>query len=448
MKNNLHKAFTLVELIVVITILATLATVAFISFQGYSTESRDTKRISDIATISKWLQVYLAANSVVPEPSETKTTITFSGSELVTQWYAGESVLNILRVKEAQDPIDQTFYTYATNPNNTKFQLVGFLENTQTASNFLENKLFADYSQRNIHSAWESVGIFLDDTNTPIQELWNTTVEIEGNNTVYKAVLNKQNIVTQSGIILKAKVLWAQQNLYGWRAFDPNCTIDDIQIWDQIWAGCNSTLGDWFEWWEKDTDNWTNFTGGVWRCYDYNINVENNPDCTPWNNLMSSDTSAINFFNKQLGWSKNDLWDSEFDTIWWKLYMWEDAMSACPAWWKLPNLQDWETSLQTLNNNVSCWLWWAWRICDWSWWQWHTSKDNTNNITNALKIPLSWFRDSTGNLFELRWSSSYIWFSYWEEQLPYRMRFTTTDSAINVNPNDQGYWFSVRCIKE
>ena len=43
--------------------------------------------------------------------------------------------------------------------------------------------------------------------------------------------------------------------LTGWRAFDPNCPIDDIQIWDQTWAGCNSTLGDWFEWGKQDNGN-------------------------------------------------------------------------------------------------------------------------------------------------------------------------------------------------
>ena len=448
MKNNLHKAFTLVELIVVITILAVLATVAFISFQGYSTESRDTKRLTDIATISKWLQVYLAANSNVPEPSETKITVSFSGSEIVTQWYAGESVLNILRVKEAQDPVDETFYTYATNPNNTKFQLVGFLENTQTVNNLMNNNLFADYSDRNIYSAWESVGIFLDETNTPIQELWNTAIELENNSTVYKTVLNKKNIITESGSTLKTQILWAQENLYGWRAFDPNCAIDDIKIWDQTWAGCNSTLGDWFEWGEKVTDTWWVFTGDVWRCYDYNVNVENNPDCVPWHKLMSSTGSALDYFNKQLNGSKNISWDSEFDTIWWKFYIWQNAWSACPAWWKLPNLQDWESTLEVLNNNVSCWIWWAWSICAWQWWEWHNSKNNTNNIANALKIPLSWFRDSTGTLFELRWSSAYVWFAFGENPDPYRMRFTTADTWINVNLNDQDYWFSVRCIKK
>ena len=135
--------------------------------------------MTDVATLSKWLQVYLAANSQVPEPSDTRTTVSFSGSELLTQWYAGKSVLDTLRVKEAKDPVDETFYTYSTNANNTKFQVLALLEKDKTVKKFMNNTLFADYSDRNIYSAGQSVWILLDDTNTPIQELWSTTIELE-----------------------------------------------------------------------------------------------------------------------------------------------------------------------------------------------------------------------------------------------------------------------------
>ncbi len=445
MKNNLHKAFTLVELIVVITILAVLSTVGFISFQGYSTESRDTKRISDIATISKWLQVYLASNSVVPEPSETKTTITFSGSELVTQWYAGESVLNILRVKEAQDPIDETFYTYATNPNNTKFQLVGFLENTQTANNFLENKLFADNSNRNIYTIWQSVGIFLDDTNTPIQELWNTAVELENNSTVYKTVLNKQNIVTESGSTLKTKLLWAQKNLYGWRAFDPNCPIDDIKIWNQIWAGCNSTLGDWFEWGKQDNESdWI-----IWSCYNYDgIDNVSDSDCSIWNPIMASDANPKDFFDAKQPDGKNSNQDSEFDTIWWKLYTFEQANdSACPAGWSVPSDNQWEDLETYLNGWTNCRNATDWWLCDGLWWKSHNAKTHTNNLANALKIPLAGYRYTVSSTFGRRGGYTYLWSSTPSITNAYRRTLYWNYSTVFRDTYSQDYGFSVRCIK-
>jgi prepilin-type N-terminal cleavage/methylation domain-containing protein len=51
MRNNVQKAFTLVELIVVITILAILGTIAFLSLQGYSADARNSKRSSDLNNI-------------------------------------------------------------------------------------------------------------------------------------------------------------------------------------------------------------------------------------------------------------------------------------------------------------------------------------------------------------------------------------------------------------
>ncbi len=52
-----NKGFTLVELIVVITILAILGTIGFISLQGYSAQSRDSKRASDMRSISTAINV-------------------------------------------------------------------------------------------------------------------------------------------------------------------------------------------------------------------------------------------------------------------------------------------------------------------------------------------------------------------------------------------------------
>ena len=436
-KQN-NKAFTLVELIVVITILAVLATVAFISFQGYSTESRDTKRKTDLATISKWLQVYLASNSQIPEPSETRTTVSFSGSEIVTQWYAWESVLNILRVKEARDPTDKTFYTYGINANNTKFQLVGFLENTQSANNLFSKKLFADYSERNIYSAWESVGIFLDETNTPIQELWNIAIELENNSTVYKTVLNKKNIIAESGSTLKTKVLWAQENLYGWRAFDPNCKINDIKIWDQVWAGCNSTLGDWFEWAKQDNGSgWI-----IWSCFP-SYNSINNVN----HNLCQADAINMNSTSLATWWFKwkNKNWDNEFNTIWWKLYSRNNAMqSACPSGWSLPTDQQWSElekniwcSFDEVTNN-------DWR-CENLWWN---SKNNAKqrSLASILLIPLAGNND-INDIFNARGNIALLWSSTQDGSKAYRRYLNWEESRVNRNLSDKNFKFSVRCIK-
>ena len=65
MKN---KAFTLVELIIVVTILAILATISFLSFGWYAWEARDSLRISDLKSISKAFEIWIASWNKLPNP--------------------------------------------------------------------------------------------------------------------------------------------------------------------------------------------------------------------------------------------------------------------------------------------------------------------------------------------------------------------------------------------
>jgi prepilin-type N-terminal cleavage/methylation domain-containing protein len=57
------KAFTLVELIVVITILAILGTIAFISLQGNTQDAKNSKVLSDVASISKKISILSTKNT-------------------------------------------------------------------------------------------------------------------------------------------------------------------------------------------------------------------------------------------------------------------------------------------------------------------------------------------------------------------------------------------------
>ncbi len=111
--------FTLVELIVVITILVILWTIAFTSLSGYSGSARDSSRISDMANISKGLDIAYAKTSSYPMP-DGYFTVTYSGWAVWYQWEVGTTVMNILTSawaklsKQPLDPLVTTAkYTYS-----------------------------------------------------------------------------------------------------------------------------------------------------------------------------------------------------------------------------------------------------------------------------------------------------------------------------------------------
>lgn len=89
-KNN--KWFTLVELIIVITILAILATIAFISFGSYSSDARDSKRLNDLQTISKQIEIKKTWGSSYVDMVWTETS--WYSWNLAIAWYATWAITN------------------------------------------------------------------------------------------------------------------------------------------------------------------------------------------------------------------------------------------------------------------------------------------------------------------------------------------------------------------
>jgi len=123
-KINKLLVFTLVELIVVITILAILATISFIAIQWFAVDARDSTRLSDMKNIEKTLEIQLEKAWTVFFP-EDSVEISALWTVIAYQWYAWSQVLNNLKVYNGwQDPLDWSYYTYMTNENRTKYQLL------------------------------------------------------------------------------------------------------------------------------------------------------------------------------------------------------------------------------------------------------------------------------------------------------------------------------------
>ncbi len=128
-KKQKLTAFTLVELIVVITILAILWTIGFISIQKYAQYARESRRLSDMKTIEKWLELFKTSNSYYPDP-ENSTSVTYSGSILFTQWIIWEKVSGTIRVNPLPvDPISNLPYAYSVSANRFEYQIAWVFEN-------------------------------------------------------------------------------------------------------------------------------------------------------------------------------------------------------------------------------------------------------------------------------------------------------------------------------
>lgn len=89
--ENRHSGFTLVELIVVITILVILGAIAFVSLRNYALDARDSKRITNVRTISQGFDLKIVAGKpIVTEDTATTPNIALSGSVLMMTGYYGD----------------------------------------------------------------------------------------------------------------------------------------------------------------------------------------------------------------------------------------------------------------------------------------------------------------------------------------------------------------------
>ncbi len=381
MLNINKKAFTLVELIVVITILAILWTIWFISLQWYSSEARDSKRVTDLWQIRTGIQVYQAKEWVVPEPDETKTIIWSWTTNLVIQWYAWTWTLRNIKVNtDAKDPLEDNYYTYSTNWAKTKFQLLTLLENNNTAYNNIIPKTYANYETREPYAIWDKLWILLDSTtNTPIQELWETDIDLNTNTTEYKAIFSKSDIQTLSWtplyeeIVTKSNNEWVEEEnivyssckeiLDNWAStWDGTYTIDPENdwVWFEVYCDMTTDWGGWtritqelskdilgvsFEtpyWWNVSWDNykikmWHSSNVSVdWRAVinilfgyqEFFLSNYSRKDVSPWSDTWDTNDSDVNNIYSS-NWSDSTAWDITF----WTYSNNYPTVSIYEQWW-------------------------------------------------------------------------------------------------------------------
>ncbi len=207
-----------------------------------------------------------------------------------------------------------------------------------------------------------------------------------------------------------------------WRDVDQNCDLPDVTIWTQTWAWCNSTLWTWIEY---SVDQ---------NCYDYTWSP------TSWCNWLSNQKE--NVYNATYG----------INNIWGKLYTWDNSGSACGTWYHVPS----DEELYILEKQLWCtdrdtdWTYSTiliWTACSWLWWMWHTWKDDTNNVIEALRLPLSGYR-SPGSVFWYRGWGMFLWSSTeFDGSQVYGRNLSYDGYTTYRNYRTKDHGFSVRCIK-
>lgn len=208
--------FTLVELIVVITILAILGTIGFVQLGGFAGSARDSVRISNLTNLKKGLDMFQIKSWVYPLP-ENPVNITASGTIIGYQGFVKEQVEWIAKLSlgATKDPSDATIYTtYSTNANQTKMQVMVFLEESSSIVSFVPSliteahaSVTSDYSKRFPTTMGDSLGILLGNSgstlNQPVQES-GTGVDVVNTSTGYVAVFSNTDTLSWSGTKLVA----------------------------------------------------------------------------------------------------------------------------------------------------------------------------------------------------------------------------------------------------
>ncbi|MDD2916646.1 MAG: prepilin-type N-terminal cleavage/methylation domain-containing protein [Candidatus Gracilibacteria bacterium] len=213
-----YRGFTLVELIVVITILVILGTIAFIQLGGFAGSARDSARVSNMTSLKKGLDTFQIKSGSYPLP-ENLVNITASGTVIGYQGFAQDLIGSIAGLSKGGtlDPSDATIYTtYSVNANQTKMQLMNFLEDSSTVTAFIPNAYAnqgSDYSKRSPVTKGDTLGILLASGSLqPVQES-GTGVDIMTTNTGFTAYFSNKITIFGTGVrLVSLKASYTQKN--------------------------------------------------------------------------------------------------------------------------------------------------------------------------------------------------------------------------------------------
>ncbi len=289
------KAFTLVELIVVITILAVLWTIAFVSFNWYASHARDSKMMTDIASVHKKIELFKIESGFVPRPDNSINLESGAGNIISFQWEVGKNVKSILNFGKDMINSEGNNYKYSTNKKLSEHSLVAFLESPQTS---IISTTFAENKNKYPYFKWDDVIVLFNEENDFI------TWDVKNIKTWEKAFFWKKELSTKNNMI----VMWNCKQILD---SGVGLTDDYYQIeieWNNIPVYCDMSTN----WW-----GWTRVFYSDTELFTYD--VENNDifEMVDESILGQNNFSILNSFANFKSWNKYEFYikDSSWDYL-------------------------------------------------------------------------------------------------------------------------------------
>jgi prepilin-type N-terminal cleavage/methylation domain-containing protein len=97
--------FTIVELLIVIVVIAVLAAIVIVAYNGVQNRANDSRRLQDLKSITKALELYKTSTGSYPNPNSTANA---SGWEVSTDGTSATDFLSVLRTSSTvtRIPVD------------------------------------------------------------------------------------------------------------------------------------------------------------------------------------------------------------------------------------------------------------------------------------------------------------------------------------------------------
>lgn len=354
------KSFTLIELIIVIAIIAVLWATVFLLLTQWMSKGRDSKRLTDINTISKSFSIYQLEYSSYPIPDWKLVPWKINENVLAYVWELWDSVVNKLwnLNKIPKDPQTKQNYLYWITYDAKEYQFWVVMEKYNKFS--LLVNVYAD-----------------EQSKTKVDWNYNWIISYNENN------INKYANVPS---LLFFSAEW---NLDSIPLDDNNNTCYIVDWWSNIpqYSKCNQTTSDIIEtntWlsnnWILIVDNTTTLSDDEIKLMWWQSVLSKEMWLNNWDDIVSKlpvdwvcwNSNSQTFFQKPI-WSLCEAWNSSEVILSGNQYEW--TCDWLNGWWsescyanllQVYDIEDWFEKITAwsdltciIDTNEDLWCWWT-----------------------------------------------------------------------------------------